>query len=496
MPYQQKTAYTYTNMSQGHIYQKLNNYLYNIAYYEGAYRDNYLNKSGDCNGWAFLFAYYNSTNKGQEFKDIVSYISRWNGNIAGLYSNHGLSEALQKKYVNGKQLFEQMINDISWFSQVKAKSATDFQLSQDARLQQFSMVADDQYELRKHFSFLKNTHTTLDGYDLPDMLRIAKQWKNAWLDLGVYSEQGGHALSVYINDEGKFFYYDCNDYSGAYESYSAEIISAKILNSLDGYALVHDFSLYQFAPKQAPEQTFTIDGTPVSLDISMYSAYKFIDMSIQNHQLDPIVKLLSLDNSLSQQLIKGYGTYYLHHAIHDNHPALIELLLEKQIDVNSRTFDDGKTPLMHAAQQGHFDIVSLLVERGADLSLTDYYGAQAIDLAKKHHHTQIADYLSNPFLTNTYELGDILSFDVANTIHNLSNAYFFTKPGNTTAQTETVLCLEDCLRLADTGIIGLENRETTHSTIEAVAASENVPVALVPLQPDNTVHMVTIADIF
>lgn len=497
MPYQQKNAYPYVNMSQGHIYQKLNSYLNTIACYEGASRENYLNKNGDCNGWAFLFAYYNSTQKSQEFKDVISYISRWNGNIASLYSNSGMSEQLQKKYTSGKQLFEQAINDISWFSQIKSKSATDYQLTQTARLKQFALVTDGKHELKEHFSFLKNMNTSIDDYDLPDMLRIAKQWKNSWLDLGVYNEKGGHALSVYIGNDGKFSYYDCNEYNGAFESYSAERISAKILNALGNDALLQDFSLYEFVPKEATTQSFTVDNMPASLDISMYSAYKFIDMSIKSHQLDPIVKLLSIDNTISNQLIKGYGSYYLHNAINENHTELTKLLIEKHIDVNARTYDDGKTPLMAAAKQGNLNIVSMLVKHGAEIDLTDYAGNQAIDFAEKHHHTQVANYLSNPFLTNTYDFSDILSWDVANTIYNLSAVFSQNHNNITQASSNPVLCMDDCLRLADTGIIGLENVETkASSSINQTAIAEESTFVAVPLQPDNTIHMVAVADIF
>ncbi len=218
-------------------------------------------------------------------------------------------------------------------------------------------------------------------------------------------------------------------------------------------------------------------------------------MSIKNHQLDPIVKLLSTDNTISQQLIKGYGTYYLHNAINENHVELTKLLLEKHADVNSRMFDDGKTPLMAAAKQGNLDIVSMLVKHGAEIDLTDHAGYQAVDFAEKHHHTQVADYLSNPFLTNTYDMSDILSFDVANTIYNLSNAFFFSKHDDA-PQAGSVLSMDDCLRL-DSGIIGLQSvGALTESTTDQITTAEELPFVAVPLQSDDTIHMVTVADIF
>jgi hypothetical protein len=48
------------------------------------------------------------------------------------------------------------------------------------------------------------------------------------------------------------------------------------------------------------------------------------------------------------------------------------LLLEKGAEVNSRG-DGGRTPLHYAAQWGHLDVVTLLIESGADLTLeTDF----------------------------------------------------------------------------------------------------------------------------
>ncbi|RJP24037.1 MAG: ankyrin repeat domain-containing protein [Candidatus Abyssobacteria bacterium SURF_5] len=54
---------------------------------------------------------------------------------------------------------------------------------------------------------------------------------------------------------------------------------------------------------------------------------------------------------------------------------------------------NGMTPLMHAARQGHTDIVRLLVEKGAERKARNKCGETALDLALSQKHTEIVQYL-------------------------------------------------------------------------------------------------------
>ncbi|KAF5634277.1 ankyrin repeat domain protein [Fusarium sp. NRRL 52700] len=53
----------------------------------------------------------------------------------------------------------------------------------------------------------------------------------------------------------------------------------------------------------------------------------------------------------------------------------------------------NRTPLHAAAQQGHIDIVKLLVDHGADLTATTFFGSTAEKLAEKYHQPAVAAFL-------------------------------------------------------------------------------------------------------
>ncbi|KAF2261112.1 ankyrin, partial [Lojkania enalia] len=58
------------------------------------------------------------------------------------------------------------------------------------------------------------------------------------------------------------------------------------------------------------------------------------------------------------------------------------LLSLQEIDVNARTGTKAQhTPLMHAAEFGRTEVVSLLIQAGADLDLTNGRGEPALELA-------------------------------------------------------------------------------------------------------------------
>ena len=64
-------------------------------------------------------------------------------------------------------------------------------------------------------------------------------------------------------------------------------------------------------------------------------------------------------------------------------------------DVNARDRWYGRTALMMAAAAGHLDAVRLLVEAGADASLTDEEGATALSLARSYGHLDVAALLED-----------------------------------------------------------------------------------------------------
>lgn len=90
-----------------------------------------------------------------------------------------------------------------------------------------------------------------------------------------------------------------------------------------------------------------------------------------------------------ERLASGYDTFYW--ACHNGNIDDVTRLLET-IDVN-RKAKDGRTALMTACEEGHADLVRLLLQRGAQINTTmtswDYNGTTALDFAKRREHTHI-----------------------------------------------------------------------------------------------------------
>src|SRR3954471_21957055 len=79
--------------------------------------------------------------------------------------------------------------------------------------------------------------------------------------------------------------------------------------------------------------------------------------------------------------------------------AAVRKLLDEGVDVNTR-FRYDATALFYACDHGHLEVVRLLLERGADMSIKDtFYGFTPLALAispaqkKKPEHMEIAKLL-------------------------------------------------------------------------------------------------------
>ncbi|XP_067653717.1 ankyrin repeat, PH and SEC7 domain containing protein secG-like [Haliotis asinina] len=93
-----------------------------------------------------------------------------------------------------------------------------------------------------------------------------------------------------------------------------------------------------------------------------------------------VVKLL-MDRGANMSLVDKFGNNVLHHACIGGDLETVKLILSQNVMyINSRG-NESRTPLMEAAWSEHRDVVKLLVDRGANLSLVDEYSYNVLHFA-------------------------------------------------------------------------------------------------------------------
>lgn len=80
-------------------------------------------------------------------------------------------------------------------------------------------------------------------------------------------------------------------------------------------------------------------------------------------------------------------------AVRDGDPAGVRRAAAEAPDLLDATGPDGRTPLMLAAAAGAEEMVSLLLELGADAALRDGEGRTAAELAFGNGHTDLGQRL-------------------------------------------------------------------------------------------------------
>lgn len=84
----------------------------------------------------------------------------------------------------------------------------------------------------------------------------------------------------------------------------------------------------------------------------------------------------------------------LHYAASSGHNDIVQLLLDKSAYIDAES-PNKTTPLMMAARHGHIRTVKLLLDEGADATLRNDLGMDAIDFAAKYEHDDIAEGLTS-----------------------------------------------------------------------------------------------------
>lgn len=83
----------------------------------------------------------------------------------------------------------------------------------------------------------------------------------------------------------------------------------------------------------------------------------------------------------------------LHYAAAIGNNDIVQILLDKSAYLDAES-PNKTTPIMMAARSGHILTVKLLLDSGADATLKNELGLNAIDFANKHNHKDIAEGLT------------------------------------------------------------------------------------------------------
>ena len=76
-------------------------------------------------------------------------------------------------------------------------------------------------------------------------------------------------------------------------------------------------------------------------------------------------------------------------------PETVKILLDHGADPNMVDSDEHFSPLMHAAAEGHLEVLKVLIAGGADRSLRDVDGDNAVSFATQSGHMHIVEYLKS-----------------------------------------------------------------------------------------------------
>jgi len=112
----------------------------------------------------------------------------------------------------------------------------------------------------------------------------------------------------------------------------------------------------------------------------------------ESGDLEKVKAMLKDNPNLVFSRIFNFGSTPLHAAANNGHKQMVELLLDKGADVNVVDQNDH-TPLHHTAGNGHKQVVELLLAKGANVNAKMHYDLTPLHIAASEGHKDVVELL-------------------------------------------------------------------------------------------------------
>jgi ankyrin repeat protein len=202
-------------------------------------------------------------------------------------------------------------------------------------------------------------------------------------------------ISITIYSLVLFTIWGCNrSPAGSSDSGKTEVQEEKITPAVKGKSdPASEEALRQAALDGQLNQVNSLMEAGTKVDSPDADGHTALMFAAFNGHSDIVLLLLDQGAALDRRDLMGRTA--LLYASTGPFPETVKILLDKGAKPNVVDSDEHFSPLMHAAAEGNLDVVKLLIEYEADLSLKDVDGDDAESFARQAGHQQVADYLGS-----------------------------------------------------------------------------------------------------
>lgn len=152
-------------------------------------------------------------------------------------------------------------------------------------------------------------------------------------------------------------------------------------------------SLFLPAPQHGPAGGNPLDAMQELLAIeSAPPGASMLHWAVGSGDVEQVRQVLAESPGLINQQHSRGNLAPLHEAVDDGHTEIVQVLIDAGADLNNQRFD-GRTPLHMAVSRGSIDIVKALLAAGAYIDPVDYDYITPLHIAVSLGHTEIVELL-------------------------------------------------------------------------------------------------------